>query len=90
VALNIGNPEIERLAAQAAELGRESETEAIRKALEERVARLSRRRHRSADRDQRIQETLARVRVEFPNGDFGRTLTKVEEEEILGFGPDGV
>jgi hypothetical protein len=37
-----------------------------------------------------IQETLARVRVEFPNGDFGRTLTKAEEEEILGFGPDGV
>ena len=36
-----------------------------------------------------IDRLLARVRTEFPNGDFGRRITKEEEEEILGYGPDG-
>jgi antitoxin VapB len=89
MALNIRNSEVERLAAEAAELAREFRTEAIRKALEDRVARL-RMRRRGPGRDQRIDEVLARFRAGFPNGDFGRTMTKAEEEEILGFGTDGV
>ena len=40
MALNIKNPEVERLAAEASRLTGESKTESIRKALEERVARL--------------------------------------------------
>jgi hypothetical protein len=47
-------------------------------------------RRRGPGRDQRIDEVLARFRAGFPNGDFGRTMTKAEEEEILGFGTDGV
>jgi antitoxin VapB len=88
MALNIKNAEVERLAAQAAELAHESKTEAIRKALEERLRRL--RMHRGGrTRDERIEAILGRFRTEFPRGDFGRTMTKAEKEEILGYGPDG-
>jgi antitoxin VapB len=39
MALNIKNPEVERLATEVALLARETKTEAIRRALEERKAR---------------------------------------------------
>lgn len=89
MALNIKNAEVERLAAEAAELANESKTEAIRKALTDRVGRLKMYRG-GLTRDQRIDNTLARFQSEFPRGNFGRKMTKTEEEEILGFGPDGV
>ena len=41
MALNIKNPRVERLAAEVAKLARESKTEAIGRALEERKARLA-------------------------------------------------
>jgi len=89
MALNIKNAEVERLATLAARLARESKTEAIRKALAERVARLKLYRG-GLTREQRIDAVLARFRQEFPRGDFGRKMSKAEEEELLGFGPDGV
>ena len=89
MALNIKNSEVERLAAEAASLARESKTEAIRLALEERVSRLKLRRGRSTPQ-QRIDVILNRFRTQFPRGDFGRTMTKAEEEKMLGIGPDGV
>jgi antitoxin VapB len=89
MALNIKNVEVERLAVEAAALANESKTEAIRKALEERVSRL--RMYRGGlSRDRRIEAVLKRFRTEFPGGDFGRAVTKAEEAQILGFGPDGV
>lgn len=88
MALIIRNAEIERLAAEAARLAHESKTEAIRKALADRVFRLRTNQRRT--RDQRIDAALAQFRVEFPRGDFGRRIAKTEEEEILGFGPDGM
>jgi antitoxin VapB len=89
MALNIKNPEVEQLAAQAAQLAHESKTEAIRIALQERVARLKMSR-RGLSREERVESLLGRFRKQFPRADFGRKLTKVEEEKILGFGPDGV
>ncbi len=89
MALNIKNAEVERLAAELAELAHESKTEAIRKALRDRVTRL-RLYQGGLSRDRRIEDILAQFRLQFPNGDFGRQTTKSEEEEILGFGPDGV
>ena len=89
MALNIKNPEVERLAAEVAELAQESKTEAIRVALQERACRL-RMYHGSLSREQRIDQVLARFRRDFPQGDFGHPLTKTEGEDILGFGPDGV
>ncbi len=89
MALNIKNAEVESLASEVAKLARESKTEAIRVALKERAFRLKSYRGKLT-RGERIDAALERFREEFPNGDFGRPLTKEEEERILGFGPDGV
>ena len=89
MALNIKNAEVESLAAEVAKLAHESKTEAIRIALKERLFRLKSYRGKLT-RKERIDAALGRFRAQFPKGDFGRRLTKEEEERILGFGPDGV
>jgi len=43
-----------------------------------------------ASRRERIEAALRVFREQFPDGDFGRVLTKDEGEAILGFGPFGV
>ena len=90
MALNIKNAEVERLAAEVAEMAHESKTEAIRKALDERKQRLQL--HTSQkDHIARAWEFLEReVWPSLPPEERGRRLTKEEEEEILGYGPDGV
>jgi antitoxin VapB len=89
MALNIKNPEVESLAAEVAKLAHESKTEAIRVALKERAFRLKSYRGKMS-REQRIDAALGRFREQFPQGDFGRRVTKEEEERILGFGSAGV
>jgi antitoxin VapB len=89
MALNIKNAEVESLAAEVAKLANESKTEAIRVALQERAFRLKSYRGKLTRRE-RIDAALERFREQFPNADYGRRLTKEEEERILGFGPDGV
>jgi len=89
MALNIKNPEVESLAAEVAKLAHESKTEAIRVALKERAFRLKSYRGKLS-REQRIDAALGRFREQFPRGDFGRRVTKEEEENILGFGSAGV
>jgi len=90
MALNIKNPEVERLAQDVARLAKESKTEAIRRALEEREARL-RVRQTGASRRARL-ETLLKYRIwpEIPRRVLGHRLSKREEERILGYGPHGV
>jgi antitoxin VapB len=90
VALNIKNPEVERLAAEAARLTGESKTESIRRALEDRVARL-RLRVVSRDREADVLRYLEReVWPLVPKRILGRRLTRREEDRILGYGPEGV
>jgi antitoxin VapB len=89
MALNIKNAEVESLAAEVAKLAHESKTEAIRVALQERASRLKSYRGKMS-RKERIGALLESIREQFPQGDFGRRLTKEEEEGILGFGPSGV
>ncbi|MBN1947203.1 MAG: type II toxin-antitoxin system VapB family antitoxin [Bradymonadales bacterium] len=90
MALNIRNAEVERLVAEVAELTGETKTEAVRRALEERKARLAFR------LDVRTRATrLARFLDQevwpiVPEEQIGRTLSKEEEESILGYGPEGV
>jgi|KBSMisStandDraft_5_1062788.scaffolds.fasta_scaffold1398232_2 hypothetical protein len=43
-----------------------------------------------ASRKERIEAALRAIREQVPDADYGRTLTKDEEEAILGFGPFGV
>jgi antitoxin VapB len=89
MALNIKNAEVERLAAELARLTGESKTEAIRRALHERRARL---RHGSTEiRRARVLRFLEqRVWPTVPKNQMGRRLSRTEEDDILGYGPGGV
>jgi len=89
MALNIKNTEVERLAEEAARLAGETKTESIRKALEERVARL-RLRVVKRDRAAEVVRYLEReVWPSVPKRVLGRRLTRREEDRILGYGPEG-
>lgn len=89
VALNIKDPDTERLAAEVAALAGETKTAAVRVALRERLERL----HALAVVDDPVNrlrrflvdEAWPQVPVEL-RGD----LTKREREAILGYGPEGV
>jgi len=88
--LNIKNPEVERLVDEVAKIAGESKTEAVRKALEERRERLA---FQVPPRDRRaeVMRYLEReVWPKVPPELLGRGLTKEEQEEILGYGPEGV
>ena len=90
MALNVKNPEVEALAAEVARLARETKTEAIRRALLERKARLQ-----AATRQPRLKARVIDYleRSVWPNlapGASGRPVTRKEEDEILGYGPKGL
>ena len=90
MALNIKNPEVERLAAEVAALTGESKTEAVRQALSERHQRLRVRVSDSA-RAERIQRFLSReVWSRIPPDQLGRPPGREERERILGLGHKGV
>ena len=89
MALNIKDPETERLAAEVAAMTGESKTRAIRRALEERRERLAFRVVRRG-RGEALRRFLEReVWPQVPPAELGRRLTRAEEEAILGLGPDG-
>ncbi len=87
--LNIKNTEVERLAAEVARLTGESKTEAIRRALDERARRL-----KSVSANERRVRVLRflekKVWPTLPKTEMGRRLSRAEEDEILGYGLDGV
>ncbi len=89
MAMNIKSPAVERLAEEVARMTGESKTEAIRKALEDRKRRL-----KAVPAGDRRASVLAflrgRVWTGVPKGQFGRRLTRAEEDAILGYGPEGV
>ena len=89
MALNIKNTRVERLADELSRLTGESKTETIRRALEERRARL-----KGPSRAQRRTRVLAllhqRIWPTIPKAQKGRRLSRAEEDAILGYGPDGV
>ncbi|MCP3978280.1 MAG: type II toxin-antitoxin system VapB family antitoxin [bacterium] len=90
MAMNIKNAEVERLAAEVAGMAGESKTEAVRKALLERKARLVVRRagDTRAARLMRFLESEAWPQI--PDTQLGRRMTRIEEDEILGYGEHGV
>jgi antitoxin VapB len=90
MALNIKSPEVERLAEEVATLAGESKTQAIRRALEERKARLRVRVVRT-DRRVVLRSFLeTEVWSQVPPDLLGKRLPRSQEERILGFGTDGV
>jgi antitoxin VapB len=90
VALNIKNDEVERLATEVARMTGESKTEAIRRALAERRERLAYR-ISPGGREAHARQFLEReVWPRIPEDQLGRRLSRSEEDEILGYGPEGV
>ncbi|MFI9386786.1 type II toxin-antitoxin system VapB family antitoxin [Kutzneria sp. NPDC052558] len=90
MALNIKDPETERLAAEVAELTGETKTGAIRAALRAERERLTKR-DAAQQRAARFRRFLEEeIWAQIPPEELGKPLSKAEQEEILGFGPDGV
>ena len=90
MSLNIKNPVVERLADEVARLAGENKTEAIRKALEERRARLT---FRVVDdnREARLRRFLEQELWPIvPKDQLGKQLSRDEEEAMLGYGAEGV
>jgi antitoxin VapB len=88
--LNIKNPDVERLAAEVADLAGETKTEAIRRALELRKSQLGLR-GVAQSRGQRLRTFLERrVWPTLPANVVGKRLSKRAEDRILGYGPKGV
>jgi antitoxin VapB len=89
MALNIKNKEVEELATEVSRMANETKTEAIRQALVARKAELEAGGGRP-DRKKRLLEYFQReVWPNMPPGELGRVLTREEEDEILGYGPNG-
>ena len=89
MALNIKNPEVERLASELAALTGESKTEAVRRALEERKARVSQKSARSP-RERWLVFLEEEVWPGVPAEELGRRLSREEEDALLGYGPQGL
>jgi antitoxin VapB len=90
MALNIKNAEVERLAADVAELAGESKTEAIRRALLDRKDRLMIRRS-NLSKAERLERLLRNeIWPQIPRAVRGKRISKKEREKILGYGPHGV
>jgi antitoxin VapB len=86
VSLNVKSEEVVRLANEVALLAHETKTEAIRRALEERRERLI----GASARGQGLISFLEKQVWPFiPDEVRGRRMTREEEDQILGYGPEG-
>ena len=90
MALTIKNPEVERLATEVAQLTGETKTQAIKVALEERRRRLT----NGIDPEARAAEALEWLEREVwshvPAELRGRPHDSHADDQLLGYGPDGV
>ncbi len=88
--MSIKNRDVERLVDEMVAVTGETKTEAIRTALEARMTALTFR-VASTDRSLALQRFLdGEVWPLVPDSERGRRWTKAEEDELLGYGPDGV
>ncbi|MFH2008450.1 MAG: type II toxin-antitoxin system VapB family antitoxin [bacterium] len=90
MALNIKNPEVERLVVEVVSLTGETKTQAILRALQERQERLALGLVGEArvSRLRRFLDTEVWPRV--PERERGRRLSREQEDAILGYGAEGV
>lgn len=90
MALNIKDPETERLAAEVAAITGESKTRAVKVALQERRQRLAVqvvRRDRAGELRRFLEQE---VWPQVPRRVLGKQVTRREREAILGYGREGV
>jgi antitoxin VapB len=90
MALNIKDPETERLAAEVARMAGENKTRAIRTALVERRERLGLKVSRQGRRESLMRLLEQEIWPLVPRAVLGKRVTKKERERILGYGRDGV
>ena len=90
MALNLKNPEVEKLANEVASLTGESKTEAVRRALLERKERLALRRRAGKRGEDFLRYLADEIWPSVPEEQLGRRLTAREEDDILGYGEEGV
>jgi antitoxin VapB len=89
MALNIKNPEVVQLATQVARLAHETKTEAVRRALTERRIRLQAGGGKVGRKESLLEYFERYVWPTMPADQLGKTLTREEEDKILGYGPNG-
>jgi antitoxin VapB len=89
MALNLKSPEVETLALEVSILAHETKTEAVRKALIERKIRLLAGGSNPGGRKNIKRYLEEKVWPQIPATELGRTMTRAEEDEILGYGPEG-
>jgi len=89
MALNIKSPEVEELVAVVSAMTGESKTEAVRRALAERRDRLNLQGARPERGGAFLRYLETEVWPKAPAGQLGRRLSREEEDEILGYGPEG-
>ena len=90
MALNIKNQDVDKLLEEVVRLTGESKTEAVRRALEERRQRLSMLRLRQKDEAHFLAFLQDEIWAQIPEDLLGTSLTKEEEENILGYGELGI
>jgi antitoxin VapB len=89
MALNIKNPEVERLVEEQARLTGTSKTETIRLALVARREWLARRGAPQRGGVRFLRYLEEEVWPQAPPEVLGQPLSRQEREEILGYGPEG-
>jgi len=90
VALTIKNAEVERLATEVAQLTGESKTQAVKVALEERRRRLTSGIDPAARAAEALEWLEQEVWVHVPAELRGHPHDSHADDELLGYGPDGV
>ena len=88
--LNIKNPEVERLAAELSDMTGESKTQAIRTALLERRRRLELRIDPTQRRAHLLRFLEDAVWSRIPADQLGLPHDPLLDDDILGYGKDGV
>jgi antitoxin VapB len=90
MALNIKNPDVEKLLDELVQATGESKTEAVRKALAERRQRVALRFSSHQPGIRLLAFLQDEVWPQIPADLLGTQLTKAEEEGILGYGEQGI
>jgi antitoxin VapB len=89
MAMNIKDPETERLATEVAQMTGETKTGAIRSALADRKERLAYRIGRRDKRKELLRLLEEEIWPSVPKAVLGKRISKKERERILGYGPEG-
>jgi antitoxin VapB len=84
VPLYIKNPHVGKLVDDLVQLTGETKTEAVRKALEERLQRLTMTTSERRDAERLFTFLREEVWPQIPEGQLGKRLSKEEEEQITG------